>query len=474
VGDSQRRLAAAEKRLQRLKVPEQADDFTGYRDDPAGFCLNVLGFQSATRRTTGEPYQFSILRDLAESPRVAVISGHGVGKTTTDAAACLWWLLSHPYSKVIIVAPEFSRQVRGALFGEINKLVRRAKRPLPLEVLAGRVTVLGYGPEWSALGMPATEPDRIEGAHAEGGLLLILDECKGVGQDVFDALQGALTGGDDSRLLVSSTPGGIAGPFYRIIDERGDDWRVHHLSSVDSSRVAPEWCARMARQWGEDSALYTTRVLGEFANHGDGVLFTLSLLEDAVNRPLDLTGADVVMGVDVARSVAGDQNCIAVCRGGKVERLILWRSPDTTITMERVAHEALRTNPRRIRVDEGGVGGGVVDRLRQLRLPVEGVMFGGHATESGRFRNRRAEMFWMLRDALAEGRAALPDDDELLADLTAVRYGFEPSGRIYLEPKDEARKRLGRSPDRADAIAMALGVSPRARGWPMKVVDVDI
>ena len=156
------------------------------------------------------------------------------------------------------------------------------------------------------------------------------------------------------------------------------------------------------RERGKDSALYQTRVQGVFADAGDGQLFSLSLLESASTNRASTSGA-VSLGVDVARSVAGDENCVAIVRGGRVERFSLWRSPDLMVTVARVSHEALSVKPKRILVDAGGVGGGVVDRLKQLRLNVEGVNFGGRANDPTRFINRRAEMYWMLRERMEKG-----------------------------------------------------------------------
>ena len=125
-----------------------------------------------------------------------------------------------------MLAPEYSRQIRAILFSEMRKWVRRAAEPLPVTVHASRAIIDGYGEEWSATGMSAAgEVDRLEGFHAESGVLVIVDEMKGVPQDAFDAVQGALTGLEDSRLLVTSVPGGAGtGPFWKACqDERR--WR---------------------------------------------------------------------------------------------------------------------------------------------------------------------------------------------------------------------------------------------------------
>ncbi len=463
IRDLDRWLRQQRDRVERIEFPEAIEETFGqYRHDPVGFCREVLGVESATRLSDGELYQFTILQDVADHPRVVVKSGHGVGKSAVNAWAALWWLLTRSMSRVIIVAPEFSRQVRAVLFAEIRKWARRATVPLPVTVMAHRAIVEGYGEEWSALGLPATEPDRIEGLHSEAGVLLILDETKGISQGVYDALQGALTGLKENRLLVTSTPGGPSGPFYRIWAKGGERWVHHHVPGTDSSIVHSQWCEDRAREWGIGSPLYQARVLGEFPDAGEGVLFPLSLLEDATQRELEIPeNARVTLGVDVARSIAGDLNCIAVSRGGNLERVITWRSADTMATVQRVVQEAAMYGAKRVVVDTTGIGAGVTDRLRQLGYEVDAVMFGGKASDAQRFRNIRSEMFWRLRELLERGKVALnvEDAEELIADLSALTYSFTQDGKIALDSKDEVRKRLGRSPDRGDAVALASGTS---------------
>jgi len=463
-------------RADRLEVPVRVEDTFGpYRDDPVRFCEEVLGVESAVLRSDGSAYQFEVLSDLATSPKVCVRSGHGVGKSAVDAWATLWWLITRPYSRVVIVAPEFSRQVRAVLFSEIRKWARRSKVTLPVSVLVSRVIVDGYGEEWSATGMPATEPDRIEGFHSDAGVLLILDETKGIPQDTYDALQGALTGLEENRLLVTSTPGGPSGPFYRIWAKGGDTWKLHHVPSTDSSLVSDGWVEDMKREWGVGSPLYEARVLGNFPDAGEGVLFPLSLLEQTVDRELEVADDEGwVLGVDVARSFAGDMNCIAVARGGRLQKLTTWRSTDTMEVVEQVVRQCAVWGPKRVYVDVGGVGAGVKDRLGQFRYDVGGVHFGGGAEDSKRFKNKRAELFWNLRERMERGEISLPDNEELVADLSALRYVFTQDGRIQLESKDDVRKRLGRSPDRADAVALAFAPEPEGVNLDLLRYSVEL
>jgi hypothetical protein len=448
------------------------DQFFRYRDDPVGFVRDILGAASATLRSTGAPYQFSILTALASESRIAVRSGHGVGKSTLDAWAALWWLLTRPYSRVIIVAPEFSRQVRAVLFGEIRKWAQRSKVALPVQVLANRVTVTGFGDEWGAIGLPATEPHRIEGFHAEAGVLLILDETKGVPDAVYDALQGALTGQEDNRLLVTSTPGAPTGIFYRIFSEARDDWRLHHIPSPDSSLVSPAWVEQRRKEWGEASPLYVARVLGDFPQDEEGVLLPLRDLEAAVGRSLDQDqegerdgengdeagrkDPPVTLGVDPAR-FGPDRTALAIWRGRRLERVISRQGMDLMKTAAWVASYIHRLNPARVRIDSVGLGAGLVDRLNQMGHDVEDVNVGRAASDPELYANLRAELFWRFREELEKRQLALPDDEQLLAELSAVRYDFAPAGQVRVEKKDQAKKRLGRSPDLADAAVLGFG-----------------
>lgn len=441
-----------------LEVPREIEDqFGSYRDRPADFCREILGVESACRRSNGEQYQFRVLQDLADCDRVAVRSGHGPGKTTLDAWALIWFLVTRPLSRVVVLAPEFSRQIRAIVFSEVRKWVRRSKVTLPLNVMASRVMVGGFGEEWSATGMgTAGDPDRIEGFHAEGGLLVIADEMKGIPAEAFDAVQGALTG-EDAKVLVTSVPGGAGvGPFWRVFANAGDRWRLHHIPSTDSDRVRPEWVEEMADRWGRGSPLYQMRVLGEFADAGEGVLFPFAVIEKAQQADVK-PSEQITLGVDVARSVAGDLNAIAIARGGWLDGVTTWHSTDLMEVAQRVMQEVAKHGPARIRVDVGGVGAGVADRLREHGYFVEDVYFGGGALDAQRFRNARAEMYWSMRERMEAGEVHIPDDEVLTADLSAQRYEFTQDGKIKLESKDETRKRAGHSPDRSDAVALALG-----------------
>ena len=124
------------------------------------------------------------------------------------------------------------------------------------------------------------------------------------------------------------------GPFWKASVSEATQWTVNHIPSTDSDQVSPEWIEDRTVDWGVGSPFYQTRVMGEFADSGEGMLFPLPLLDEATCRDVEAEGD--ALGVDVARSVNGDWNCIARCRKGTVEIIAMWRGADTMETTQRL------------------------------------------------------------------------------------------------------------------------------------------
>jgi len=207
-------------------------------------------------------------------------------------------------------------------------------------------------------------------------------------------------------------------------------------------------------------------VLGEFITEGEGALVSLAWLEAARAGTAAAEGP-VVVGVDCAASTAGDESVIAVVQGNGVRELVALRTDDPVVLTARVIDVVRKYRPQRVRVDAAGVGTAVVAnlyRVPQLGAAVERVWFGGAPVDQSRFANLRAEMHWRLRERLEAGTLAIGRDERLVADLSVLRYAYTKRGQVQLESKDEARRRLGRSPDRSDALCLALGAIGPPRG----------
>lgn len=221
-----------------------------------------------------------------------------------------------------------------------------------------------------------------------------------------------------------------------------------------------------SRTWGKESSLYQIRVLGEFPSEAEDALIPLKLIEQAVERVPKAeddgdSGKLIEIGVDVAR-FGTDRTVICVRRGDQVVEINSFARQDTMQTVGTVIDSVRRHSPSAVRIDEVGIGAGVVDRLREQRIRgVVGVNVGRRSTRPEHFANLRAELYDGLRERFQQGRISIPGDADLIGELTSLRYLFTSSGQIRLEGKEELRARGDRSPDRADALMLAFATATR-------------
>jgi hypothetical protein len=433
-----------------------------YRDDPVEFVRDIL-------RGDPGPYQSEALEKLRDRRRVAIRGPHGLGKTTLAAWAVLWFACTRPDDTKIPTTASAWRQLKEYLWPEIHKWVRRAdwsrwealggSRP---EMLQEKLRV-GDGCE--AFALASDTPALIEGAHG-ANLLYVFDEAKEIPGETWDAAEGAFATGDAYWLAIS-TPGPRGGRFYDIHRKAQGlgDWWVRHVKlqeAIEAGRISAEWAEARREQWGESSPVYQARVLGEFPEQAEDQLISLAWVERA--RQNDLSAEletdegkkwKQIAGVDVARF--GDDDSAMFRRVGPVVLMAeTWHGNDLMATTGKVVASKLPAN-----VDVIGMGGGVVDRLHELKHPAYGVNVAEAARDAEHFQNLRAELYWELRERFRDGKIDLTRlseamYDRLVGELTAIKFQYTSAGKLKLEPKEDMRKRLGRSPDLADALVLAF------------------
>jgi hypothetical protein len=448
---------------------QAAAGYAQYKNDPRGFVMKVLGGKSATRRSNDEEYQFSWLEMVRDNEQTAIRCGHRAGKSVVAGWLALWWVCTRVDALVIILTPTLARQGKGIVAREMEKWAVR-----------GRISLRGDSEMWhfdanrsrivALTGSPA-DVGMIEGQHGTHTLLLC-DEAKTLQRDVFDALAGALAG-EEGRTALLSTCGGPTGIFYDACTDKSGAWAQSHVGSDDSSNVRPDWVEQRKKAWGPKSSMYRMRVEGEFPTEGSSQLFSWSLLHAARDQaslvlPLPADFRRTTMGVDCARSLLGDHSAAAIVREGLVVYLEKWHAPTTTETVEKVALLAMQYRPDVIRVDTAGVGAGIADGLIQRGLPVQQIFFGGKAFDPERHANYRVDAYIQTKERLERGTLRLPaESEELREELAAAEVRFDKSGKLILASKDEIRTALGRSPDLADSLVMAIaGDDPDAWHQP--------
>jgi len=206
--------------------------------------------------------------------------------------------------------------------------------------------------------------------------------------------------------------------------------------------------------------MYQVRVRGDFPSQAENAIIALSLVEEAPRRWEDMPGdGRLVLGVDVAR-FGDDETVIFPVRGKKALSPIVLRGLDAVQVAGKVlevARElAIPGELPLVKVDSIGVGSGVADFLR-YRSQVEcvGVNVANAATVK-EYALLRDQLWFGVQKWPKEG-GAIPPDPKLEAELVAPTYAFDLRGRIKVEPKAKIKERLRRSPDRADALALAVG-----------------
>lgn len=414
--------------------------------------------------------QREISDSVVANRRTAVKSCHDAGKSFIASRIADWWIDVHPPGEAFVVstAPTY-KQVHAILWEEIRRAAKRAGArgtPLPGRVLQSDEwklddgTIVGFGRK------PAdTDEHGFQGIHRRY-VLVILDEACGVPKQLWTAVE-AITTNADCRILAIGNPDDPATEFAEVC-KPGSGWNVVRISAFDTPNFTgeqvpdglrpllldPAWEQDKARRWGTESPLYTSKVLGEFPDIGEDVLIAPSLIAAAQARDL-APGPYGVLGVDVAR-YGSDRTVIALRRGGRVRIIGEHAKQATTETTGHVIAAARDHGADEIRVDGVGVGGGVVDQLREQGHDVVDMQAGAGSSDPEHYLNARAEWYWGLRQRFEDGDIDLdPDDDDLAAQLGSLKYKFTARGQIQIESKDDMRKRGLPSPDRADAVMLA-------------------
>lgn len=485
--DRLRYLSLLERQAARIKK-----GVARYYDDPVGFAADCIDWRSEGLTA----YQQEIIGDLPGQKREAVRGPHGLGKSSIAAVVILWFALTRDAAGVdwkIATTAGSWHQLTRYLWPEIHKWAGRLRwnkvrdgRPFNRSELQNLNLRLSHGAAFAGASANAA---LIEGAHADE-LLFVFDEGKAIPAATFDACEGAFSTGV-AYALVLSTPGPPAGRFYDICKRKPgyEDWTPRHVTldeAMASGRINPAWAEQRLKQWGVESAIYVNRVLGEFHAGDEDSAIPLAWAEAAVERwhEWDLAGrirTDVeyprTAGVDVAR-FGGDRTVIAIRNGPVLVELRRSSKEDTMRTTGRVKG-VLDADPARTAiVDVVGIGAGVVDRLREQDANVRayngaaGTKLRDSSGEFG-FTNVRSAAYWGMREQLdpsAGSDLCLPDDDQLLGDLTAPQWRITSAGKIAVETKEDVVERLGRSPDDGDACVEAFSQrtrphQPSARPW---------
>ena len=432
--------------------------------------------------------QCEILNSVRDNRRTAVHSCHSSGKSWLAARIAAWWIETHkPGEAFVVTSAPTGRQVRAILWREIRRAHSRGSlrgrtnqtewwltpSPSPENRLPTE-EIVAFGQKPSDL-----DPDAFQGVHARY-VLTIFDEACGLPVALWIAAD-TLISNEDSRFLAIGNPDDPSTEFKSVCSP-GSGWSVIGISAFDTPNFTDEqvpaslrhkligrtWVEEKRAKWGESNPLYISKILGRFPVTSADGLIPISWIRAAQKRVL-APGEPVELGVDVGGG--GDKSIVAHRRGPVVRIIRRDQNPDTMQTCGNVIADMRSTGATRVKVDEIGIGRGVVDRAREvlvagtavtakkreLLCPVKGINVGQAARNSEAFTNLRAEGYWGLRERFEDGTIDIDaDDDDLAAQLADLQYKRTSAGKIQMESKAEIKRRGKASPDEADALMLAF------------------
>lgn len=444
-----------------------------WREDPVGFAREVLGIDLWSA-------QVAILEAIRDNRNTTVRSGHKCGKSTALAVAALWFYCSFPRARVVMTAVKAS-QIDEVIWKEVRRLHREAKIPIGGELFAlARSGLRDPSDDRQVWGITARDGEGLAGISGPN-VLVLTDEASGIPDRFFEVLGSSLAGsGGTARKCYISNPTRTTGEFYRSHTVNAHLFACLHVSSEDTPNArgtgmipglaGPEWIAEKKIEYGDDSALYRVRVKGEFVENEAGQIISVALLSEAEARWAETPAEGrLCIGVDPAgEGEGGDESAFAVRRGNRVLRIFARRG----LSVDGILTEILgvirelsrpRDEPPILSIDvEGVIGGDLAGRL-----------LGHLQTSPDAFELSRVKAstklprppYERIRDALwgnlkrwLEDGGAIPEDVKLANELTYAKLEELPgTGRVKVTPKTEMRKYLGgRSPDRADALALCV------------------
>lgn len=532
-----------------IMVIEGTRPMEEWQRDPIGWAVRFLAIREETLRWSLNPgYErhrwdgtpepiVAMAEAIARWEWVGVESGTGTGKSHGLGWLALWFLACFQGARVFSYAAK-EDQLELYSWTEIRKLWPRFKRLFPRAEL-GRALIIrmdarqeGDEAGWGAVGRAAQVRADEDVAHKAAGMhaehmLVLAEEMAGMPRPIIRALENTCTGSHNifagvgnpdhqhdplhefclspnvTRIRISALDHpNIVANAHR--DPTWQDWRNDRM--VVPGAVSRKSIRDRARKYGEDSPIYQRRVRGIAPAQASDAVISQRWIDQAVVRwhDLDMRGELMAvggpgLGVDVARSDDGDEAAIARGIGAVLVEVSSFPCNNPLLLGIQVALEmdVEGCDERNVGVDEIGVGGGAVDKLKELGRHVRAINAAESAPaqvdrdivaekgvvvlESEKYLNLRAQMWWRLRQDLLHGRVALPPDPELHRELVVPTW-LPRGGKIVVEPKEDIRGRLGRSPNMADAVVMWNWVRPRplpkneedeAGAWSAGVLEAE-
>lgn len=462
--------------LRRTRMLRQGD----YFNDPVLWAKERAGIHLWGR-------QAEIAASVAENHDNVVKAGHGVGKSLLAAVLICWWVDTRwPDGRVASTAPS-SHQIGAIVWYEVRNIYRAVNKryeegethsPMPGYITSDN---LWKTPDGDMVGFGRKPPDHkvddaFQGIHSRTGYVLAIgDEAVGLNEEMIDSL-GNITSTKDSRRLLICNPTNPASYVGKIFKEDFSNWTKHTISVFDNPNFTGEevpedfplhalsdqsFVDSKKAEYGEGTPRYISRILGEFAFDNDFSLIRVEDLACAHDKEIAPSGGRPVLGVDVAR-FGDDLSVVYSNDNGRLRFVESWSGVDGMTSAEKIHAIAQKTLAAEVRIDATGLGGPILDRVKQLRdkdgtdYDILAMIGSQRAEDPAKHHNARAQWWDSVRYDMKAGLLDIdPTDEKLEDELLGVQYKFSARNALLIESKDDMRKKGRKSPDFADALVYA-------------------
>lgn len=483
---------------------------TPYKEEPLKFCKSILNMHLIWEG------QKKIFNSILNFPITVVPSGHSTGKSALAAALTHWWMTTRFKARVIVIAPTW-RQLSTVFYAEVTKWYNKSLLK-PFDLFLPKNNIMQFNheelkKEWYMLPISPKSPDQLQGQHgdksiqveeimkqlgietidddvtmkkviemlkdkkaeSEDNLLVIVDEASGVSDDLIEVLEGT----DPTKMVIFGNMTKTSGFFYDwAYRKKSKEINVIRLSSEDSPFMSKEQILSIINRYGENSNVYRVRIKGLPPTSEEDTCIPLSILENSIQNKELTKWKDVeIMGLDPAR-YGGDDTVGYVSTGSKVELEFCYSNTSSLKCINYISEWCRRTPNKThyLMMDATGLGGPIADAIYEKididndnknnenyipivpNLEVIEINFGSNDVfEQKEYANVVTEMFFFLKEELIKNKnIIIPDDEELIEDLSSRKYLFKSDGRLIIESKDEVKKRIKRSPGRGDSFLLAV------------------
>lgn len=452
-----------------------------WRENPALFVYENF-------KVDPDPWQLDALERLGGSGykprrRVAMKACTGPGKSAVLAwggwhrLTCFCEAGEHP--KGVAISGEGRDNLRDNLWAELAKWQARSEfLKTAFRWTAERITAVEHPETWflSARGYPKSAKaeeigSALAGTHSRFPFAL-LDEIGRMPIVVGQKASQLFTGGvKDALIMAAGNPTSVDGLLYHISEKERELWDLITITAdPDDPRRTPRVDIEHAREQirlnGRDNPWVMSTILGLFPPGGINALFSVDEVEAAQARTLreaQYAFVEKRLGIDVA--LYGDDRTVLIPRQGLAvfsPEIRIMRTQEPADISAAAIDKFLALEVDRIMLDDtGGWGSGVKSHLKLAGYAPLGVQMAGKAADP-RYYNKRAECWFRMRQHVRDG-GTLPNLPEAVAEFTTTEYSMK-DGKLLLQPKDLVKKRLGRSPDIADALSCTFALPDNPRG----------